>query len=486
MLSKGPFIEGVPMIPMNGSKLWGHLAMMRETDFRISIHNFSVKYADENGRCTFYMGPTVPALSVTMADDVQTLLKASSHRELFPLMQQHVDRFMGKHNIGVLTGKEWKNKRAIIVKALHGKAFHEHNTTAVKSATEKLRERLLTEDSIEDISQVMRYLTVDIFGRSALHADFGCCQSLRPSRIMESFDFLASEMMRRLGKDILNPASHIYSLPTEANKRHAEERTYIRDYIANLVRERRLLMEREPSKVPVDLLTCLLENGGPDTDTTLSEEVLSDILISLLFAGFETTSVTLTYVFYLLSQHADVERRCLDEISADPEEFSYLVAVIKETMRLYPPAISTTRSLERDMMIGNGIVVPKGTYLYFPIWVIQRDARNFPDPLHFRPERWVEQRNDDWRWCERTFSGGGGGDDDGGAADPRAFVAFSAGARSCAGQRFAMQQMTLVLSIPIPVFHFEPPSTYVLEPHRDGFVQCPKGGIPMKVRKRAV
>eukprot|EP00977_Amphora_coffeiformis_P009791 scaffold2252_cov150-Amphora_coffeaeformis.AAC.6 len=478
MLSKGPFIEGVPMIPMTGSKLFGHLAMMREPDFQVSLYNFSVKYADENGRCTFYMGPTVPALSVTMADDVQTLLKASSHREVFPLMQPHVERFMGKHNIGVLTGKEWKNKRAVIVKALHGKSFHEHNVMAVKLVTEKLRERLATEESTEDISKVMCYLTVDIFGQSALHTNFGCCESLRPSRIMESFDFLASEMMRRIGRDILNPASHMYSLPTEANKRHAEERAYIRDYIANLVQERRKLMKHEPNKVPIDLLTSLLENTEHDADTTLSEDVLSDILISLLFAGFETTSVTLTYVFYLLSQHADVERKCLDEIAADPEQFYYLGAVIKETMRLYPPAISTTRSLEREMVIGDGILVPKGTYLYFPIWVIQRDARNFPDPLEFRPERWVEQKHDG-KWCERIFSGSG---DD--AANPGAFVAFSAGARSCAGQRFAMEQMTLVLSILLPSFHFEPPSTYVLEPHRDGFVQCPKGGIPMKITKR--
>ena len=466
------------MIP-GGSVIIGHLAMMKEPDFQKSLHNFSVKHADENGRCTFYMGPTTPALSVTRADDVQALLKISSHRTLFPVFQQHSDQFLGKHNIGVLTGKEWKNQRATIMKALHGSAFQQNNIHAIKVATTRLIDRLASESQVQDIGIIMQFLTLDIFGQAALHCDFGCCESLQPSRIMQSFNFLASEMMRRVSKDIMNPASHLYSLPTPANKKHAEERAYIRGYIADLIRKRRELMREQPDKSPQDLLSSLIQNANNSSDDELSEETLSDVMLSLLFAGFETTSVTLTYVFYMLSQHPDVEQHCLDEIAAvdDWEKCLYLKAVIRETMRLYPPAISTTRSLERDVEIGDGIQVKKGTYLYFPIWIIQRDARNFANPLKFDPERWVKRV--DGNWNERNHS-----KDDPEAGNLDAFVAFSSGARSCAGQRFALQEMVIVLSTMMPKLRFEPPKDYVLKPHRDGLVQSPQGGIPMKIVQR--
>lgn len=478
--SKQTFIAGVPVIP-GGSIFLGHLALMTEPDFRVCIHNYAVRDADEHGRCTFYMGPTTPSLSVLLAEDVQALLKASSHRTLFPIMQQHVDRFLGKHNIGVLTGKQWKNERAVVLKALHGRAFQEHNTTAIRVATAKLVKRLESEASTDDILRIMRFLTLDIFGQAALHTDFGCCASLQPARIMESFEFLASEMMRRMGTDILNPASHLYNLPTPANKRHFEEVSFLRSFIGNLIQERRRALQEELEPVPNDLLTSLIRNAQEQSaGNDLSEDILADVLLSLLFAGFETTSVTLTYVLYMLSQHPRVEKICLETIAAasQADECHYVNAVIKETLRLYPPAISTTRSLEREWVIGDNIIVPEGTYLYIPIWCIQRDERNFPDPLEFRPERWVERKGD--KWCERVYKG-----EQNDAGNPDAFVAFSAGARSCAGQRFAMQEMSIVLSTILPEYRFEPPVDFVLTPHREGLVQSPKGGIPMTIVKRA-
>lgn len=511
-------VEGVPVIP-DGSRLWGHLLLMREPDFRVALDNFSVQHADAQGRCTFYMGPATPALSVTAALDVQLLLKSSVERNIFPLMQPHLDRFFGARNIGLLQGKQWKRQRAVVVQALHGKAFQQHNREAVRQATEifiqqlfLLQEQDKTTDeiniNIDDMGRILRSLTIDIFGQSALHTDFGCCRDqLQPSRVMQAFDFMASDMMRRLGKDILNPASHLYSLPTAANRRHAKERAYLRNFIADLVQQRRQLIMREKSSssattnVPQDLLTGLLEatRDQEEDDTTLS-----DMLVSLLFAGYETTSVAMTYTLYMLSQHPAVEEICLREIrqkaaassddnieTSDDFDLPYLRAVITETLRLYPPAISTTRSLERETTLpgddgsNDVVVVPKGTYLYFPIWTIHRDSRNFEHPLEFRPERWVVRqpnqqdsvKDKSERWCER--------DDDEAVRARSAFVAFSAGARSCAGQRFALQEMSIVLAMLLKRFRYEMLNDdYVLTPHRDGFVQSPEGGVPMKAIPR--
>jgi len=436
------------------------------------------------------MGPTTPSLSVTRCEDVQTLLKVSSHRELFPVMGVHMERFFGRYNIAALTGNEWKSKRAAIIKALHGKKALQHNEQAFRKAAHTLVRSLEDHkvDSVEDILHLMKLLTFDAFGSAGLSKDFGCCRQLKPSQVMKDFEYMSSEVMRRMTKDIFNPASHMYALPTAANERYRRVMQRMSDYILVIVDERRALMAHtdDVEEVPPDLLTSLVEEANTDDgsiDEEGMEQMLADTIKSLLFAGYETTSVTMTYVLYLLSRHLDVEKRCLEEILATPQQLVYLEAVIKETLRLYPPAISTTRSLEREVRFGN-IHVPKGMYLYFPIWVIQRDKRHFPDPLKFLPERWARFDEATGSWVHRNY-----GDDidfEGvPAGNPKAFVAFSSGARSCAGQRFAIQEMTILLSVLLRRFKFEAPKDYVLKPHREGFVQCPQGGIPMKVKRRS-
>jgi cytochrome P450 len=478
--SKESPIEGVPVIP-GGTWYGGHLHLMKEPDFQVSLRNFSVDHADEKGRCTFFMGPTTPSLSVTHHTDVQALLKASSHREIFPIMKGHLEHFFGKYNIGSITGKEWKTKRAVVVKALHGSGFMEHNKNAIRTATHILADRLEKESSVEDILEVLKMLTLDIFGQAALHEDFGCCKKLEPSEIATTLQFLSTEVMRRMTTDIANPASYFYSLPTTANKRHAEADEYLKSYISGIVEKRRDLLKSSSmtaEEAPQDLLTIMVldSQGGGE----LSEDMLTDTIKSLLFAGYETTSVMMTFVLYMLSQNPEIESKCFEEIQSRPDEFVYLDAVIKETMRLYPPVISTTRSLERDMELDD-IHIPKGTYLYMPILIIQRLERNFPDPLTFIPERWAKQ-GENGQWQHRRYGQVDGSDIPCGNSD--ALVAFSAGARNCAGQRFATQEMTIALSILLERFKFEASEDHVLELHRPGFVQTPKHPMQMKIVKR--
>jgi cytochrome P450 len=491
--SKESPVEGIPVIPY-GTWFTGHLHLLLEPDFRKSLHKFSVEHADEQGRCTFWMGPTTPSLSVTRCEDVQTLLKVSSHRELFPVMQLHLDKFFGTHNIANLTGNEWKSKRAAIIKALHGRKVIEHNQQAFHQAVETLVESISTNnvEFVQDISLFMKLLTLDAFGLATLNKDFGCCKRLKASRIMKDFEYMSSEVMRRMTKGILNPASHVYQLPTAANKKHQQVLGRMEDYLFDLIDERRAQMAETSNadEIPQDLLTSLIEevalDGVGDEDSVDEEtmyHVLADTIKSLIFAGYETSSVTLTYVLYLLSLHPDVEARCMDEIRSKPQQPVYMEAVIREALRLFPPIISTTRSLEREVRFG-GIQVPKGTYLYFPIWVIQRDERHFKWPLKFLPERWARYDESTESWVQRHH---GESDDFEGvpAGNLKAFVAFSSGARSCAGQRFAMQEMTIALSVLLENFKFEVPDDFVLSPHREGFVQCPKGGVPMRIIKRS-
>jgi cytochrome P450 len=504
------------MIP-DSNVLFGHLLLMSDPDFRKVIEKFSVEHADSHGRCCFWMG-TTPALSVTAPEDVQLILKQSSHRTTFSLLQRHVERFLGKNSIGILSGREWKKQRSAISKALHTAISSDSYGISVVNAAQGLVDALLLDQQQQqqqqqqdsapseqdqqhyELGAIMKLLTLDIFGQTAMHADFGCCHNHwhsssqsqlptnpTPNPIAKAFDFLASEMMRRMTTGILDPASQIYSIPTPSNRKQAAQREFLRRYIADSIEQRRQELAASVVDCPHDLLTAMIQVED------LSEEELTDTLLSLLFAGYETTAATLTYAIYLISQHASVEEQCLEEIEQQvcqdsgtfkkkPEDYPYLQAVLMETLRLYPPAISTTRSLEKEVVL-DGIPVPKGTYLYIPIWTIQRDSKNFPEPLAFRPERWADQ-------VPQVSTGGGGScwelrDPPPELGNAQAWVPFSAGARSCVGQRFAIHEMTLALAVLVGNLEFQLlDPDYELIPYRSGIVQTPKGGLPMTISRR--
>ena len=265
-----------------------------------------------------------------------------------------------------------------------------------------------------------------------------------------------------------------------------------------------------------------------------------------LFAGYDTTSITLSYSLYLLSQHKEERDICLAEIDAvmddagreangrccdedgpvlDVERLQYTKAVVLESLRLFPPAPMTSRSLERELEI-DGHVIPANTHVNIPIWSIHHDERNFPFPDHFLPKRWVERTEDDSSdsdssstWIDRTRSKDryrrsslasvssdisipGRKDsvsadviddevsqvcttpDDVPPANLDAFCAFSGGGRSCPGRKIAVQESVTVLAYLLRNFCFEATDDYEMKPIQASFIQKPKDDLPMKISLR--
>jgi len=235
-----------------------------------------------------------------------------------------------------------------------------------------------------------------------------------------------------------------------------------------------------------DLLYYLMNERGA---SKLSEDAFVDNLITLIFGGFDTTSIALSYALYLLWRHPDHREKCVAEArevfkaeaasgkkatSYDTvNKLHYNRACFKEAMRLYPPAPLTVRHTTRPSTIG-GVAVPTGTMLYIPIWHVHRSEYNWDDPEAFRPERFLSRGEDDQRRgaaCQNK------------AQSPYAWIPFSGGQRNCVGQRFAMIEGTLVLAKLVEKleFNFEPgyePAPMMVLP-----VQKPRN--PMMVNVRA-
>jgi cytochrome P450 len=183
-----------------------------------------------------------------------------------------------------------------------------------------------------------------------------------------------------------------------------------------------------------DLLSRLMlatdEDGQQLSDTELRDE-----MVTLFVAGHETTSLALTYAVGLLCQHPEAMARLVAEVDSvlagrsatieDMAALPYTDAVIKETMRVFPPVWAIGRETLEDLVI-DGVRLPQGAQIVVAQWVLHRDARWFTDPLAFRPERWLDGLE------ERL---------------PRhAYMPFGGGPRVCIGNHFAIMEAVLLLA----------------------------------------
>ncbi|NHN48966.1 cytochrome P450 [Halostella sp. JP-L12] len=183
---------------------------------------------------------------------------------------------------------------------------------------------------------------------------------------------------------------------------------------------------------PTDFLSILLrarDRGEQPPDR------LRDEMMTMLLAGHDTTALTLTYTWFLLSEHPEAERRVHEEIDAvvgddrpgaeHVAEFEYVEWAIKEAMRLYPPVYTIFREPTEDVTL-SGYDVEAGTSIMLPQWGLHRSERFWDDPETFDPERWRPERAK-----ER----------------PRfAYFPFGGGPRHCIGKHLAMLEAQIILA----------------------------------------
>ena len=172
----------------------------------------------------------------------------------------------------------------------------------------------------------------------------------------------------------------------------------------------------------------------------------------------------------------------------DPDALQYCKAVVLETLRLYPPAVITTRTLEKPLKLHGGVTIPSGTFCSVPIWTIHRMDEHFERPNEFHPERWARQGENGF-WEERFEDDNiaaiaGPGNIEIAPANRKAFLAFSGGARSCAGTKFAMTEAVLAFAQLVKHFSFEVPRDYELFPMRFGLIQRLRDDMIMTMKSR--
>jgi cytochrome P450 len=233
-----------------------------------------------------------------------------------------------------------------------------------------------------------------------------------------------------------------------------------------------LIAERRANPANYDDLLARILTGENDQGYTMTDSEIHDQMLTFLLAGHETTATAMTFAWMLLACHPEKRERLQAEVEdvlgndpPSPEhlaDLTYTEQVIKETLRLYPPAPMLFRETLEDVTIG-GYAVPEGTVIVLPQFTVHTDERWYDDSEAFRPERWTESKED-----ERPNY---------------AYFPFGGGSHHCIGMRFAMMELKHVIPTIVQRVSFE----LLSDPDPDvqvGMTLGPAENIRMRAHKR--
>jgi cytochrome P450 len=317
-------------------------------------------------------------------------------------------------------GESWRRQRRLVQPAFHMKRIEAYGQVMVDFA-----QRMLDEwkpGQTREINHDMMKLTLGVVAKTLFDADV----SDKADRIGDAITVGLETTNKQFGR-IINLPDWV---PTRDNRRAKRALKTLDEVIMGFIHARRASGEDKGDLLSMLLLSVDAEAGGSMTDRQVRDEVFT-----LFAAGHETTANTLTWTWYLLSQNPRVEAKLHEELDrvlggrpptmGDLPQLPYTDVVIKESMRLYPPAWTVARQVMAPVTMG-GFTIPAGETIFASQWVSHRDPRYFKDPEQFVPERWDGG-------FEKSLPKG-------------AYFPFGAGPRICIGNTFALMEARLVLA----------------------------------------
>jgi len=413
----GDALSSLPLPPVNPLGLRQRIAAVRH------FSTGTERLRDAGGPVTaFTLGPRwliPPMVLATSPGAIRDILstKDASVDKTTPVFEE-MRRIMGD-NLADLPLEPWNPRRRTIQPVFTKQRVDEfggHMAQAAKSVRDRWGE-----DAQIDLDAESRALTLRALGRSVLGMDL----ERRSDEVVEPLRIALTYAIRRATYPLRAP----HWLPTPARRRARAASARLHGLTRDLLRDCRSDPTRE-----APLVRALVAARDPQTGRGLSDEEICDELIIFLFAGHDTTATALAYALWSLGRHVEYQDRVAAEVAALPDrpltpddipQLGYAVQVVRESLRLCPPAPTGTRMATRDVAVG-GYRVPRGTMLIVGRMAVQRDPALWDDPLRFDPERFSPKNMK--------------------ALDRWQYLPFGGGPRSCIGDHFAMLEVTLALA----------------------------------------
>jgi cytochrome P450 len=387
------------------------------------VVQFFIQIAREYGDVVaFKMGPRL-AFLCTAPHHVQHILQ-DNHRNYTkgPLIR----RVMPLLGNGLTTseGELWRAQRRLLQPAFHRQRLADFGPLMTTTIGEVLDTWARFLDGRPfDIVQEARHLTLNVLLRTL----FGTDMRAEELQVSRSFEAVVKHICARGFSALPLPLW----LPTPKNRQFRRSLQLLDAAVYRLIEAR-----RPGSGDRGDVLSMLVKAYGDGAKTDNSAQQLRDEVITILFAGHETTSLALGWTWYLLAQHPAVASRLREEVSQqlqnrlptidDLPRLSYTRMVFQESMRLYPPAWGTTRMAVADDEI-DGYAVPAGSIVWLCTVITHRRPDVWDHPDDFDPERFSPPRSEGRsRWSYFPFGGG---------------------PRRCIGESFAIMEAQLALAM---------------------------------------
>jgi cytochrome P450 len=367
------------------------------------------------------------------------------------------------HGLLSAEGEQWRSQRRTVAPVFARRTimdFAPHMLAAAEALVARWRRQ---DGATLDVAAEMTRLTLDVLERTIFSDGLG--------RSPEEFRLAMRTYFDTIGRiDAFDVIGLPASVPRFAHWRVRSTLRFFEAAIDDIIATRRRRMAEEPDAVARDILTLLLNALDPETGNRMAEiEVRSNIL-TFIAAGHETTANLLSWSLFLLSQSAEwrerVEAEAGRELHGPPATLGDRLvetrAVIEEAARLYPPIAAMSRvALGPDDLAGTK--VKRGSLVVIAPYVLHRHRLLWRDPNSFDPARFLGDARH--------------------AIDRYAYIPFGAGARTCIGSVFALQEATLVLANVVKNFRLTlAPGTAVWPLLR--VTLRPDSGLPMVITQR--
>ncbi|HEY2121789.1 MAG TPA: cytochrome P450 [Candidatus Acidoferrum sp.] len=446
-------ISALPLPPGPGGRLFFGNALSLVKHWS----GYSAKCASEYGGVVSYKFFHVPVVMVSSPDAIESILVRNAGNFHKSRDYAAIRSFLGN---GLLTseGSFWQSQRQLIQPA-----FRHENIAVYAQIMSDSAAALLSswkDGEVRDVHHEMGSLTLDVVAKSL----FG-------SKISHDSRFIGTEIATVMERFMSQAALSFLlpeGFPLPKGPRLLRSRRRLNKVIQSIISDRRA-HPIESNDLLQTLLAAQDEHG-----TRMTDEQLRDEIMTLFMAGHETTANALCWTWYLLAQNPDAEQKLHAELDsvlrgapptiADLPRLPYTEMVVKESMRLYPPAWGIGRCALEDFEL-NGYRIPAGTNVFLMQWLTHRDERYFPEPERFDPERW---RDDPIRRGKL----------------PRfAYFPFGGGPRVCIGAGFAMMEAVLLLATIAQPYTLSLPPDSQVTPFFSITLR-PKDGLTMRLHRR--
>ncbi|XP_044737542.1 cytochrome P450 4C1-like [Chrysoperla carnea] len=379
-----------------------------------------------------------PALILHKAEHIEAILKGVIPTKK-SRVYKYVEPWLGQ-SLLTSAGMHWKTHRKLLTPAFHFTILKEFQSVISEKA-DILVDRLKTAMENNQEIELLPYInqcTLDVICETSMGVSINAQSDSPPVYYEAITNFTELAIKRQFS--MFGKYEFLWNL-TSQGRRQSECLKILHDFADAVIQERKHKLQQnitdennneEDNRKLKPFLDIMLESDEPLTDKEIRDEVST-----FLFAGHDTSSTNINWTLFLLGNYPHIQDRVYEELNSifngskrhatndDLIEMKYLEMCIKESLRMYPSAPRISRVITEDTNI-DGYFIPKNTSVCIHIYKVHHDPEHFSQPETFNPDNFLPENI-----AKRH---------------PFSYIPFSAGARNCIGQKFAIQEIKLILS----------------------------------------